>query len=104
MSRMKLLIPDRDDYVKATTDFNSVHFGPAGIAHGCHVLGWAVGQAVDDGDILTGFDTVRYDYSVPFGSELELQVLERKRYSIRAAVCIGDKPVTVFKMWRSRRE
>ncbi len=104
MSRMKLLAADRDDYAKATADFNSVHFGPKAIAHGCHVLGWALGQVVDDGDITTGFTNARFDFSVPIGSEMELRVLERKKYSIRAGVWVGDKEVTLFQMWRARRE
>ncbi len=101
----KLLAIDRDDFAKATDDYNSVHFGPEGIAHGCHVLGWAAGKLCDDGDIVTGFSDVQFRRPVPIGSKLGVWVLEREGHRTRAAVFMEgwDVQVAVFTMWRKDR-
>ncbi len=96
----KLLAIDRDDFVKATDDYNSVHFGPEGLAHGCHVLGWAVGQLVEDGDVVTALD-VQFRYPIPVGSSIEVWVQGAEGLCTHAAISAGDvKKAVVFRMWR----
>jgi acyl dehydratase len=100
--KKKILAIDRDDFVKATDDYNSVHFGPEGIAHGCHVLGWAVGQVVEDGDVITGFSDVQFRYPVYLGEEIEVKVIASTLTGrcVRVGVSIGDVQAVVFTMWK----
>ncbi len=100
----KLLAVDRDDFAKATDDYNSVHFGPEAIAHGNLVLGWAVGKLCNDGDILAGYTDVQFRRPVPIGSGgLEVRPLEYYGRRTLAKVYMDDVEVAVFTMWRKDR-
>ncbi len=100
----KISAIDRDDFAKCTDDYNSVHFGPEGIAHGNLVLAWAVGRLCDDGDILMGYTDVQFRRKVPIGlGMLDVRVVEREGRRTLAEVYNGSVKVVVFTMWRKDR-
>ncbi len=98
----KILAKDRDDFAMATDDYNSVHFGPDGIAHGCHTLAWAIGQVVKDGDIISALD-VRFNRPVPIGSVLDEPVVKDEGNRLQVTVFMGTEMVLMFRMWRKGR-
>lgn len=95
LAKRQLMTWHRDVFANAADDYNSVHYGDDAIAHGLHVVGWAIGRIVKDGDVIVSTQ-IQFRNPVPVGSEIELRLAFRSGHHTRLAVYVGDTQAVVI--------